>query len=176
MLIGSDGVCLVPWEVIQPPHFTVGAFCGSRVTSNRAQIFVQESVSLDTTATAAPTPSVYEQILTLLENSGIGAGGIAVEKDPTVPACVKGITEADIRKWHAALAAESDPTVPDCVKSITPEQIAQWNTPAAFSGLSDAEKEALTHAVAEGLLYTEEEWTFTLDSGEIVTKKVVLGT
>ena len=40
VLVGSDGTCLVPWEIIQPPCFHVGAFCGSRVTSNRVQVFV----------------------------------------------------------------------------------------------------------------------------------------
>lgn len=102
MLVGSDGTCLIPWEVIQPPCFFVGAFCGSRVTSNTAQIFVQPSVSLDTEATADPTPTIYEQIITMLENigAGTGSGGVTVEKDPTVPAWVKAIQQADIVRWN----------------------------------------------------------------------------
>lgn len=101
MLVGSDGTCLIPWEIIQPPCFFVGAFCGSRVTSNTAQVFVQPSVSLDTEATADPTPTIYEQIITMLESIGTGAGsgGITAEKDPTVPAWVKEIQQADIDRW-----------------------------------------------------------------------------
>lgn len=123
VLVGSDGSCLVPWEVIQPPYFTVGAFCGSRVTSNRAQVFVQESVSLDTEATADPTPTVYEQIITLLEQAGSATGGIAIEKDPTVPAWVKAIRQSDIDRWN-------DPPTIDLADYLKRDEAAREYQPA----------------------------------------------
>ena len=138
VLVGSDGSCLVPWEVIQPPHFTVGVFCGNRVTSNRAQIFVQESVSLDTEATADPTPTVYEQIITLLENAGTGtggSGGIAVEKDPTVPAWVKSIQQADIVRWNnpPSPSLEDYLTLDDADELFQPK--GEYASPDELTGL-----------------------------------------
>ena len=140
MLVGSDGTCLIPWEVIQPPCFFVGAFCGSRVTSNTAQVFVQPSVSLDTEATADPTPTIYAQIITMLENAGTGTGGtggITTEKDPTVPTWVKAIQQADIDRWN-------HPPTPDLTGYMTKAEAdeayqaaGEYATPDDLTGLLD---------------------------------------
>ena len=137
VLVGSDGTCLVPWEVIQPPHFSVGAFCGNRVTSNRAQVFVQESVSLDTEATADPTPSVYEQIIALLEQAGTGTGegGIAIEKDPTVPAWVKAIQQADIERWNTPALPSLDGYVTKDEADTAYQPAGEYATPDDLTDL-----------------------------------------
>lgn len=53
------------------------------------------------------------------------------ETDPTVPAHVKGISQADINNWNndqVGITSESDPTVPSVVKAITSANIANWNS------------------------------------------------
>ena len=50
-----------------------------------------------------------------------------VETDPTVPAHVKGITQAQITSWDTEFV-EADPTVPSHVKSITTTNISHWDT------------------------------------------------
>ena len=66
-LIGSDGVCQVPPEVLDfDGEFTVtvSVFCGSLVTANKANIRVYETgYEDDGEHSHPPTPSVYEQIL-----------------------------------------------------------------------------------------------------------------
>ena len=43
MLIDDNNECYVPWEVIQPPMFTVSVFCGDLVTASVADVRVLES-------------------------------------------------------------------------------------------------------------------------------------
>lgn len=163
MLVGSDGTCLIPWEVIQPPCFFVGAFCGSRVTSNTAQIFVQPSVSLDTEATADPTPTIYEQIITMLENigAGTGSGGITVEKDPTVPAWVKAIQQADIVRWNHppdpdltgyVTKTEADETYQAAGEYVTPSDLTSLLSKAEADEAYQPKGEYATPSDLMGLL------------------------
>jgi len=125
----------------------VDAFCGSRVTSNTAQVFVQPSVSLDTEATADPTPTIYEQIITMLESIGAGAGsgGITAEKDPTVPAWVKAIRQADIDRWD-------HPPNPDLTGYMTKaeadeayQSAGEYATPDDLAGLLSTADAASTY-------------------------------
>lgn len=65
-----------------------------------------------------PEPHTHSQYLT-------------EETDPTVPAHVKGISQADIDLWNAT---ETDPTVPQYVKDITEANIEMWSLASASGG------------------------------------------
>ena len=166
VLVGSDGTCLVPWEVIQPPCFSVGVFCGNRVTSNRAQVFVQESVSLDTEATADPTPTVYEQIIALLENAGTGTGGtgsITSEKDPTVPSWVKSILKTDIERWNNPPVPDLSGYLTDTAADAAYQPIGEYATQDDLTGL-------LTKSDADGAYQPVGEYATPDDLTGLITK------
>ena len=66
-IIGQDGTCLVPWEVIDvegDSEIFVSVFCGDLVTANKARVHVYDTgYGDDLESDTPPTPSVYEQIL-----------------------------------------------------------------------------------------------------------------
>ena len=67
-LCTGENECYVPYEVIKAPGFTVSAFGisgNSRATSSQARINVVESGYGEGDVPPAPTPSEYEQLLSL---------------------------------------------------------------------------------------------------------------
>lgn len=63
MLIGDDGTCLVPSEVIKSPRFAVSVYGGDLMTTNFAQVYVMSSgYRADAGNGSAPTPDIYYQI------------------------------------------------------------------------------------------------------------------
>lgn len=59
-----DGVCNVPWEVMQKPgHVYVSCFAGERITSNIAQFYINASGYCEADNEHEPTPEVYEQLI-----------------------------------------------------------------------------------------------------------------
>lgn len=70
MLIGQDGTCLVPHEVLEETgNVYVSVFGGSLITVNTATFKVLESGYVDgLESQAPPTPSIYEQILAHMQN------------------------------------------------------------------------------------------------------------
>ena len=59
-----DGVCNVPWEVMQKPgHVYVSCFAGQRITSNIAQFYINASGYCEADNEHEPTPEVYEQLI-----------------------------------------------------------------------------------------------------------------
>lgn len=71
VLIGDDGTCLVPWEVLDGRYgeFYVSVFCGDLVTANQARVRVYETgYGDDLESSDPPTPSIYEQIINRLSN------------------------------------------------------------------------------------------------------------
>ena len=59
----EGGRCLVPWEVIRAPYFTVSLFCGDLVTANTVQVAVAPSGLIDGEVPGTPTPTVFQQML-----------------------------------------------------------------------------------------------------------------
>lgn len=58
-----SGICNVPWEVINPPHFTVSLFCGDLITANVVTVDVEKSGMEDGEIPATPTPTVFTEYL-----------------------------------------------------------------------------------------------------------------
>ncbi len=68
ILCTGENECYVPYEVIKAPEFTVSAFGisgDSRATSSQVRIKVVESGYSEGDVPPAPTPSEYEQLLSL---------------------------------------------------------------------------------------------------------------
>lgn len=68
----KDKKCLIPWEVISPPFFTVSVVCGDRITANTAMVEVERSGYVEGKTPKEPTPDVYTQILSLAKPPYIG--------------------------------------------------------------------------------------------------------
>lgn len=67
VLIGSNGKCLVPYEVLRERYFYVSAFAGNRITANKVKILVIESGYQPGKTPEDPTPDVYAQIMERLD-------------------------------------------------------------------------------------------------------------
>ena len=63
----KDGQCLVPWEVIKPPFFSVSLFCGDLITSNVVSVQVEASGLRDGEPAGTPTPTVWAQYVAEIE-------------------------------------------------------------------------------------------------------------
>ena len=91
--------CKIPCEVLQCGFVSVGVYSAEMSTTDLS-FYVHRSIKSETGCVCEPTPDVYEQLLKKLDDLIITGGGIAEESDPTVPECVKNITEQDIEKWN----------------------------------------------------------------------------
>ena len=76
VLVGSDGSCLVPWEVLKEEYFEVSAFCGDLITANVVKVFTIPSGYEIGSQGRIPTPDIYTQIIARLS-------AIEAEIDPT---------------------------------------------------------------------------------------------
>lgn len=66
VILDDDNSCLVPHEVIKDGSFDVSVFCGFRITSNSVRIEVIGTMFTEEGAEPEnPTPSVYEQLITI---------------------------------------------------------------------------------------------------------------
>lgn len=66
VILDSDGVCLIPWEVLQygDTRVRVDVFAGTRITTNYAVFRVHEDGYMDGgSSSQPPTPDVYAQII-----------------------------------------------------------------------------------------------------------------
>ena len=67
VLLEND-MCLVPWEVIKQGSIGVTVFCGDLITANTVYVSVYKSGYGDGKVPSEPTPSVYQQIISLLND------------------------------------------------------------------------------------------------------------
>lgn len=74
-VILKDDICLVPYEVIEYPHFTVSVFGGDRITANKVTVNVAKSGYIKGETPKEPTPDVYNQILNSVKSPYIGDNG-----------------------------------------------------------------------------------------------------
>jgi len=67
ILDGTD-TCTIPWEVIRYPGFSVSVFAGDLITANIAQVTVTASGYTAASGTPPPTPDVYRQLISLIDD------------------------------------------------------------------------------------------------------------
>lgn len=61
----ENGSCVVPWEVIKAPFFTVSLVCGNRITTDTVIVDVARSDFCEEKTPQPPTPDIYSQIINL---------------------------------------------------------------------------------------------------------------
>lgn len=74
-VILENDACVVPWEVIEHPHFTVSVFGGDRITANKVIVKVMKCGYCEGKTSKPPTPDIYEQILNSVKPPYIGENG-----------------------------------------------------------------------------------------------------
>lgn len=74
-VILENDACVVPWEVIEHPHFTVSVFGGDRITANKVVVNVMKCGYCEGETSKPPTPDIYEQILNSVKPPYIGESG-----------------------------------------------------------------------------------------------------
>lgn len=65
-VLDDNNECLVPWEVIKSGILHVSVFCGDLITADTATVYINDSGYYDGGAPEAPSPTVYEQIIAML--------------------------------------------------------------------------------------------------------------
>ena len=88
-ILDDNNECLVPWEVIKLGILHVSVFCGDLITADTATVYINESGYEDGGTPEAPSPTVYEQIIAMLNE--IETGGIPDDK---IAAAVQAYLEA----------------------------------------------------------------------------------
>ena len=78
-----DNCCIVPWEVIKAPFFTVTVVCGDRITANVVKVDVERSGFIEGEIPKEPTPDIYAQILSNTKSPYIGDNGNWFQWDAT---------------------------------------------------------------------------------------------
>lgn len=71
VILDENNQCLVPWEILDAEYgeFYVSVFCGDLVTANKARVRLYQSGYGDNLESSQdPTPSVYAQIITRLND------------------------------------------------------------------------------------------------------------
>ncbi len=68
-VLTEDNKCIVPWEVIKAPFFTVSVFCGDLITANAVTVNVAKSGYAEGKETREPTPDVYTRLIQTSEET-----------------------------------------------------------------------------------------------------------
>ena len=163
-VILENDECLVPWEVIKSGILHVSVFCGDLITADTATVYINESGYEDGGTPEDPSPTVYEQIIAMLNE--IETGGIpddkiaaAVEKYLSEHP-VETLTEEDVQRIVSEyVAAHKEELKGDKGDKGDP------GTPGS-DGLDGDDgvdgKSAYDIAVAHGFVGTEAEWLESL--------------
>ena len=172
VFLDENNSCVVPWEVIACPHFTVSVFgvCGDeRITTNQVVVKVEVCGYGEGKTPEDPTPSVYEEIINKLDSvSGFSgdyndltnkpsklsdfendANYISEEADPVFAASpAAGIKAEDIEKWNSGGSDEVLPIEKGGTGATTVEQA--WQNLKIFTDISQL---ALTYKTTTGKIY-----------------------
>ena len=101
-VLDDNNECLVPWEVIKPGILHVSVFCGDLITADTATVYINDSGYEDGGAPEDPSPTVYEQIIAMLneiETGGIPDDKIAAAVQAYLEAHpVESLTEEDVQR------------------------------------------------------------------------------
>lgn len=165
VILDDKDECLVPWEVIKQGIMHVSVYCGDLVTADIATVYINESGYEDGGEPEPPTPTVYEQIIAMLND--IETGGIpddkiaeAVEKYLSEHP-VDTITEEDVQRivaeYVAAHKEELKGDKGDKGDTGAPGRDGMDGSPGADG------KSAYDIAVDNGFVGTEAEWLESLN-------------
>ena len=101
-ILDDNNECLVPWEVIKLGILHVSVFCGDLITADTATVYINDSGYEDGGAPQDPSPTVYEQIIAMLneiETGGIPDDKIAAAVQAYLEAHpVESLTEQDVQR------------------------------------------------------------------------------
>lgn len=145
-ILDDNNECLVPWEVIKLGILHVSVFCGDLITADTATVYINESGYEDGGTPEAPSPTVYEQIIAMLNE--IETGGIPDDK---IAAAVQAYLEAH----PVETLTEQD------VQRIVTEYVAAHKDELKGEK-GDNGASAYDIAVAHGFVGTEAEWLESL--------------
>lgn len=166
-ILDHNDECLVPWEVIKPGIMHVSVYCGDLITADTATVYIDESGYEDGGSPEDPTPTVYEQIIAMIEN--IEAGGVSDDK--IAEAVEKYLSEHPVE----TITEEQIQQIVSTYVTVHKEELkgekgdkGDPGTPGS-DGLDGNDgldgKSAYDIAVAHGFVGTEAEWLESL-SGE----------
>lgn len=178
--------CEIPWEVIVDKGILhVGIFGGDRLLTNYAYVVVKQGCVTEGEVPKPPTEDwfikIEGEIEEIRENGG-GGGGIAEEKDPTVPEWAKQPTKPTYTAEEVgAVSKDGDEEISGVKKFNDSVDIKKISTEDFFSieALSGVRIWADAGTILEGVggqlyLYNGAEFTLTGDlkvNGEVVALK-----
>ena len=153
--------CMVPWEVIKPGFMKVSVFCGDLITADSSTVPITESGYAEGGAPQDPSPTVYEQIISMLndiETGGIPDDKIAAAVQAYLEAHpVDSLTEQDVQRIVTEyVAAHKEELKGDKGDKGEP------GTNGSDGSNGDNGKSAYDIAVDNGFTGTETEWLESL--------------
>lgn len=81
VILDENDSCTVPWEVIKPYGFWISVFCGDLITANKAEVRVEESGYREGETPSPPTPDVYSQLMSCVEEAERTAQSVRDDAD-----------------------------------------------------------------------------------------------
>ena len=159
--------CLIPVEVLKHGYLKVGVFT-SEMTTTQCEVFIRPSIKQDNGVTAEPTPDVYSQIISMIEN--MEASGVTDEKIENAVAKylsenpIDTITESDVQRIVGEYVSAHK-------EEFKGEKGDKGDTGASGrDGLDGADgvdgKSAYDIAVDNGFVGTEVEWLASLHGND----------
>lgn len=150
ILIGADGTCEVPNEVLQydDSQLEVSAFCGNRVTANKAIVIVHASGYNDDSVPDDPTPDVYTQIINRLAN----VEQIVIDKATEAESWATGGTDTregedtDNAKYYAEQTSQSATNAAQSATSASESATSASGSASAASASAGIASEKATEA------------------------------
>ena len=167
-VLDDNNECLVPWEVIKPGILHVSVFCGDLITADTATVYINDSGYEDGGIPEDPSPTVYEQIIAMLNE--IETGGIPDDKIAAAVQAylaehpVETLTEEDVQRIVSEYVTAH--------KGELKGDKGDKGDPGApgSDGLDGADgvdgKSAYDIAVAHGFVGTEAEWLESLKGSD----------
>lgn len=152
--------CIVPWEVIKPGKMIVSVFCGDLITADYAEVHIYKSGYERGGKPEEPTPTVYEQIMVMIEN--IQSGEVTEEQ-----------IEKAVNEYIEKHPIEAGITLEQCEQIVTDyvdahkEELKGDKGDKGDQGEKGADGDsAYDIAVAHGFAGTEEEWLESLNGAD----------
>ena len=167
VILDKDNSCLVPWEVLEVGDFSVSVFGGDLITTDSSIIPVIESGYTEGQTPSNPTPDVYQQIISMIED--ITVSGVTDEQirraveEYLAENPIAGVDEAEVQR----IVAEYISTNKEELKGEKGDKGDKGDPGAPGNdGMDGADgtngKSAYNIAVDNGFTGTETEWLETL--------------
>ena len=178
-VILEEDACLIPFEVIEYPHFTVSVFGGDLITANKVVVSMIKSGYASGKTPSKPTPDVYQQILNSVKTPYIGENGNwyiwDIEKKVFVDSGYKSqgdTPEKGVDYWTPTDKAEITEYVDEQTKVIKSDVEGlqkQINEEAHFRGYLS------TNAEIQELKATPNDFVYSAESGTVWVYDTVNG-